>query len=111
MVLVKGRWERDDDTTRVLASEIAPIEIVRERLASKVAITLSSPTHNKETFARLWDVLMKHKGDRRVAIELRDPDHHLRVTIDVNPQIRVRPSERLVAEVEKVCGSGSVTLQ
>ena len=111
MVLVKGRWERDDDTTRVLASEIAPIEIVRERLASKVAITLSSPTHNKETFARLWDVLMKHKGDRRVAIELSDPDHHLRVTIDVNPQIRVRPSERLVAEVEKVCGSGSVTLQ
>jgi len=33
------------------------------------------------------------------------------VTIDVNPQIRVRPSEQLVAEVEKVCGSGSVTLQ
>jgi DNA polymerase-3 subunit alpha len=111
MVLVKGRWERDDDTTRVLASEIAPIEIVRERLASKVAITLSAPPHNKETFARLWDVLMQHKGDRRVAIELRDPGRHLRVTIDVNPQIRVRPSERLVAEVEKVCGSGSVTLQ
>jgi DNA polymerase-3 subunit alpha len=111
MVLVKGRWERDDDTTRVLASEITPIELVRERLASKVAITLSAPPHNKETFARLWDVLMQHKGDRRVAIELRDPDRHLRVTIDVNPQIRVRPSERLVAEVEKVCGSGSVTLQ
>jgi DNA polymerase-3 subunit alpha len=111
MVFVKGRWERDDDTTRVLASEIAPIEIVRERLASKVAITLSAPPHTKETFARLWDVLMQHKGDRRVAIELRDPGHHLRVTIDVNPQIRVRPSERLVAEVEKVCGSGSVTLQ
>ena len=111
MVLVKGRWERDDDTTRVLASEIAPIEIVRERLASKVAITLSAPQHGKETFAQLWDVLLQHKGDRRVAIELRDPGRHLRVTIDVNPQIRVRPSERLVAEVEKVCGSGSVTLQ
>ena len=54
---------------------------------------------------------MQHKGDRRVAIELQDADRHLRVTIDVNAQIRVRPSERLVSEVEKICGAGSVTLR
>jgi len=111
MVVVKGRCERDDDTARVLASELSPIEAVRERLASSVAITLLAPRHDRETFMRLWDVLMQHKGDRRVAIELRDPDHHLRVTIDVNAQIRVRPSERLVSEVEKICGTGSVTLR
>ena len=34
---------------------------------------------------------------------------HLRVTADVNG-IRVRPSERLVSEVEKICGTGSVSL-
>jgi DNA polymerase-3 subunit alpha len=111
MVVVKGRCERDDETARVLASELVPIEIVRERLASSVAITLSAPRHDRETFMRLWDVLMQHKGDRRVAIELLDPDHHLRVTVDVNAQIRVRPSERLVSEVEKICGAGSVTLR
>jgi DNA polymerase-3 subunit alpha len=111
MVLVKGRWERDDETTKMLATEIVPIEIVRERLASSVAITLSAPPHNRDTFMRLWDVLLQHKGDRRVAIELRDPGHHLRVTIDVNAQIRVRPSERLVAEVEQLCGAGSVSLR
>jgi DNA polymerase-3 subunit alpha len=111
MVLVKGRCERDEETARILAAEIAPIEIVRERLASSVAITLSAPRHDRETFMRLWDVLMQHKGDRRVAIELLDPDRHLRVTLDVNAQIRVRPSERLVLEVEKICGAGSVTLR
>lgn len=111
MVLVRGRWERDEETTRVLASEIAPIEMIRERLASSVAITVSAPHHDRETFLRLWDVLMQHKGDRRVAIELLDPDRHLRVTIDVNAQIRVRPSERLVSDVEKICGAGSVTLR
>jgi DNA polymerase-3 subunit alpha len=111
MVLVKGRCERDDETARVLAAEIAPIEMVRERLASSVAITLSSPRHDRETFVRLWDVLMQHKGDRRVAIELLDPERHLRVKIDVNAQIRVRPSERLVSEVERICGAGSVSLR
>ncbi|MGH7341506.1 MAG: hypothetical protein ACREKH_13530, partial [Candidatus Rokuibacteriota bacterium] len=94
-----------------LAAEISPIEIVRERLASSVAITLSAPRHDRETLMRLWDVLMHHKGDRRVAIELLDPEHHLRVKLDVNAQIRVRPSERLVSEVEKICGAGSVTLR
>jgi len=111
MVLVRGRSERDDESARILAAEIAPLEIVRERLASSVAITVSAPRHDRETFMRLWDVLMQHKGDRRVAIELLDPDRHLRVTIDVNAQIRVRPSERLVSEVERICGAGSVTLR
>ena len=111
MVLVKGRLERDDESTRILASEIAPIAIVTERLASSVAITLSAPPHDRDTFMQLWDVLMQHKGDRRVAIELREPDRHLRVKIDLNAQIRVRPSERLVSDVEKICGTGSVTLR
>ncbi|MBF8300130.1 MAG: dnaE, partial [Acidobacteria bacterium] len=111
MVLVKGKLERDDESTRILASEIAPMTIVTERLASSVAIVLSAPPHDRDTFMRLWDVLMRHKGDRRVAIELREPDRRLRVTIDVNAQIRVRPSERLVSEVEKICGTGSVSLR
>ena len=111
MVLVKGRCERDDESVRVLVSEIVPLEIITERLASSVAITLSAPPHDRDTFMQLWDVLMQHKGDRRVAIELCDPDHHLRVTLDINAQIRVRPSERLVAEVERICGAGSVSLR
>lgn len=111
MVLVRGKMERDDESARILASDIAPIAIVVERLASSVAITLSAPPHDRDTFMRLWDVLMRHKGDRRVAIELREPDRHLRVKIDVNAQIRVRPSERLVSEVEQICGTGSVSLR
>jgi DNA polymerase-3 subunit alpha len=111
MVLVKGRSERDEESSRLQASEIAPIEIVRERLATSVAITLSAPRHDRETFVRLWDVLMQHKGDRRVTIELQEPTRHLRVKIDVNAQIRVRPSERLVSDVEKICGAGSVSLR
>jgi DNA polymerase-3 subunit alpha len=111
MVLVKGRLERDDESSRILATEIEPLEIVTERLASSVAIRLSAPLHDRETFLRLWDVLLQHKGDRRVAISLQDPERHLRTTIDLNAQIRVRPSEALVTEVERICGSGSVTLQ
>jgi DNA polymerase-3 subunit alpha len=113
MLLVTGRLERDDDSARLLASEIQPLEQVRERLARAVAIRVSMPPHDRGTFERLWDVFAHHKGDRRVAfdIDLQEADRHLRVTVDVNAQIRVRPSEHLVSEVERICGEGSVRLR
>ncbi len=113
MVLVKGKFERDDESARILATEIAPLEIVRERLARSVAIRLSTPPHGRETFEKLWDVLSHHKGDRRVAfdVELQASSGKLRVTVDVNSQIRVRPSEQLVSDVERICGAGSVSLR
>jgi DNA polymerase-3 subunit alpha len=111
MVLVKGRLEGDDESTRILASEIAPISTVTEQATSSVAITLSSPPHDRDTFMQLWDVLLQHKGTRRVAIDLIEAERHLRVKIDVNGQVGVRPSERLVSDVEQICGIGSVTLR
>jgi hypothetical protein len=84
--------------------------MVRERLAKSVAIKVSMPPHNKATFEKLLDVLAQHKGDRRVAFVIHEQERHLRVTADVSG-FRVRPSERLVADVEKICGAGSVSLR
>jgi DNA polymerase-3 subunit alpha len=109
-VIVHGRFERDDESVRVLATEIAPIEMVRERLAKSVAIRLSMPPHGRATCEQLLELLAQHKGDRRVAFVILENDRHLRVTADVSG-IRVRPSERLVSEVEKICGAGSVSLR
>jgi hypothetical protein len=86
--------------------------MLSERLATSVAITVTTPPHDRATVERLWDVLAQHKGDRRVAltIEMRPPLKPMRVRVDVHGQFRVRPSDRLVADVERVCGRGSVTL-
>ncbi len=113
VVLVKGKFERDDESARIVAAEISPIELVRERLTTSVAIRLSTPPHDRGTFERLWEVFAHHKGDRRVAfdVELQAHSRRFRVTIDVNAQIRVRPSEQLVSDVEKICGAGSVSLR
>jgi DNA polymerase-3 subunit alpha len=108
-VLVHGRFERDEETARLVAAEIAPIEQVRERLTTELAIRVSSPPCDRTTFERLLELLARHKGDRRVAFVIDEPDRHLRVTADVRG-IRVRPSELLVSEVEKICGAGSVSL-
>ena len=112
MVLVRGKLERDDETVRILAAEIVPLESLRERLAKEVAIRVKMPAERR-VFEELGEILSRHRGDRRVSFDLEVPSdpRKLRVRADVSAQIRVRPSPALVAELEKVVGQGAVSLR
>jgi DNA polymerase-3 subunit alpha len=112
MVLVRGKLERDDESVRILASEIAALDSVRERVAHEVAIRVTMPA-TRGVFEQLGEIFSRHRGDRRVSFEIELPAsaHRLRVKADVSSQIRVRPSASLVAEVEQVVGLGSVSLR
>jgi DNA polymerase-3 subunit alpha len=112
MVLVRGRLEKDDESARILATEIAPIESVRERIAREVAIRLTGPT-DRHVFQALGEIFARHRGDRRISFDLELPASpaRLRVRADVSSQIRVRPSSSLIAEIEQVVGQGSVSLR
>jgi DNA polymerase III subunit alpha len=112
MVLVRGKLERDEESVRILATEIAPIDTVRERLAREVAIRVKMPA-GRTVFEQLGEVFSRHRGDRRVSFEMEVPSEakRLRVRADVSSQIRVRPSPALVAEVEQIVGPGTVSLR
>jgi DNA polymerase-3 subunit alpha len=112
LVLVRGKLERDEETARILASEIAPLDSVRERLAREVAIHVRHPV-DRGLFETLGEIFSRHRGDRRVSfeIELSAVPKHLRVRAEVSSQIRVRPSPALIAEVEQVVGAGAVELR
>ena len=115
LVLVRGKLERDDETSRVLASEILPLDSVRERVAREVAIRVKMPA-DRELFEALGVVFSRHRGDRRVSFEMEVPqgtasNKPLRVRADVSTQIRVHPSATLIAEVEQIVGLGAVSLR
>ncbi len=112
LVLVRGKLERDDDTSRVLAAEILPLESVRERVAREVAIRVKAPA-DRRVFEALGEVFARHRGDRRVSFEIEVPstEKPLRVRADISSQIRVRPSSTLISEVEQIVGHGAVVLR
>ena len=112
MVIVRGRLEKDDESAKILATEIAPIETVRERIAREVAIRVTGPA-DRHLFQTLGEIFARHRGDRRISfdIELPSASTRLRVRADVSSQIRVRPSSSLIAEIEQVVGQGSVSLR
>src|SRR5207247_3706893 len=59
LVLVRGKLERDDESVRVLASEIAPLDSVRERLSREVAIHLRRPA-DRGMFEALGQIFARH---------------------------------------------------
>ena len=111
LVLVRGKLERDDETVRLLATEILPLDSVRERVAREVAIRVKMPA-DRRVFEALGEVFSRHRGDRRVSFEMEVPssDKPLRVRADVS-QIRVRPSSTLISELEQIVGQGAVVLR
>ena len=112
LVLVRGKLERDDETSRILASEIAPIESVREKLAREVAIHLRKPA-DRGTLEALVAIFSRHRGDRKVSfdVETGEAPNRLRVKVDLSSQIRVRPSPALIQDIEQVVGEGAVELR
>ena len=109
LLLVRGRFERDEESSRLQATEVLPLSLLRERLSRGVRIRLKAETP-RETIGRLWDVVAEFRGDRPLAIEVivNGGATHTIVRMDVNPSIRVRPSEQFVTAVERLCGPGTV---
>ena len=112
LVLVRGMLERDDEAVRILASEVAALDTVRERIAREVAIHLKKPA-DRGTLETLGEIFSRHRGDRRVSFEVEtgEAPNRLRVRVDVSSQIRVHPSSKLIADIEQVVGAGAVELR
>ena len=110
MVLVRGKLEAGEDAAKVLASEIKPLSALNEALSREVAISLKSPS--RSMFEAVAEVLLRHRGDRRVRfdLEVRDLPRPMRVRLELGT-VQVRPSEQLVADLERLCGVGAVKLR
>jgi DNA polymerase-3 subunit alpha len=111
LLLVRGRFERDEENSRFQCADILPLSALRERLSRGVRIRLKA-TCPRETIEALWELMTRHRGDRPVAVEveMNGGSRHVIVRAEVTQSIRVRTSEQFVADVESLCGPGSVTI-
>ncbi len=111
LLLVRGKFERDEENSRFQCTDMMPLALLKERLSRGVRIRLKA-TCPRETIEALWELLPKHRGDRPVAleVEMNGGARHVIVRADVTSSIRVRTSEAFVADVERLCGPGSVTV-
>ena len=110
LVLVAGKLDKDEETARIMADDIRPIESLDTSVVRTLSIHLSSPQHDRSTLEALADLFTTHRGSGpvRVQLDLTERTPALRVRARLT-EARVRASEHLVLAVEKICGEGTVS--
>jgi DNA polymerase-3 subunit alpha len=111
MLLVRGKYERDEESSRIVVSEMTPLDVIREKAVKAVEIRLAGKVLVKNALRDLAGVLERYPGDRRVSVvvEVRNGGAPMRVRAATAR--RIKPSDLFVRDVEAVCGAGSVMLK
>lgn len=110
MLLVRGKYERDEESSRLIVAEITALDVVRDRAVRGVEIRLRGAGLGREAMRSLASVFERHPGDRPVSfvVELNGAKA---LRVRAATARRIRPSEHFVRDVEAVCGTGSVQLK
>ncbi len=111
MLIVRGKFERDEETGKMVAAELSSLEAARERAVREVQIRLAGEGGSRESLRSLVQVFERHPGDRRVSfvVEVKGVDRGLLVRAATSQ--RILPSEGFVRDVESVCGAGAVSMK
>ena len=110
LVLVTGKLDKDEETARLMADEVRPIETLSGAVGRTLSIHLTSARHDRRTLQALADLFQVHRGPSRIRLQLdlteRTPPLRVRARLT---DVRIRPSEHLAQAVEQICGEGTVS--
>ena len=107
-VLVKGKPEVGEDTGKVLASKIVPLDEVKQREAGSMTVRIPPDSFFEDTVPHLRELLEHHRGECDLLFELDRGEY--KVLFRPHPFLRVEPSSELVTSLEAMCGEGTVSL-
>jgi len=106
VVLVKGRLDRREDTPKIVANDLFPMDEVY-KLISSVNINLSGIREN--LFETLKELLTRYPGRIPLYLHLDTPAKS-RVHLVVGDGLFVSPSDKLVQDIESLLGEDRVSL-
>jgi DNA polymerase-3 subunit alpha len=106
-LLVSGTLEVGEDRPKVIADSLLPLEEARERRAHGVTIRVPAVGMEEEVLQRLRQILERFRGDLPLTLELLHPQLY-RLTLRVEPSLRLGPNRELTASVEELLGKGAV---
>ncbi len=106
VVLVKGRLDRREDTPKIVANDLFPMDEVY-KLISSVNINLSGIREN--LFETLKELLTRYPGRIPIYMHLDTPAKS-RVHLVVGEGLYVSPSDTLLQDIESLLGENRVSL-
>ncbi len=109
IVFLTGRIGFRNETASLRVSTVVPVEKARELLTGSVRLTLSSAGLEEDLLREVQDVIRSHPGPCPVLFEVETPGG-VKVVVRTGSEHFVSPSERFLADIEGVLGTGHVGL-
>ncbi len=108
VLFIRGKVDTKGEEPSVIVSEAIPIEEAYERLTRRVTVRLNCVGLEEETLEALKEILYENAGECPVVLDFREDGQKTSLMVDRN--LFVSPSEKLVAAVDNLLGSGCVAL-
>ena len=108
-LIVRGTVDQSEQGSKIKGTSIALLTDVKKRSTTRMDIRLNATGLTRDELIKVKDILLRHRGDIPVVLRLQNPTRSDSV-ISVGREIRVAPSDGLIAEIESLLGTGAVTL-
>ncbi|MEE9258733.1 MAG: DNA polymerase III subunit alpha, partial [Nitrospinaceae bacterium] len=109
-LLVKGKVEAEGNLPKLLADEVFLLSETKKHWKGKVHIHFRTPGLGKETLLAVKEILAAHKGMNETFLHFDFPDNKTKI-VTVEPDLRIQPSDEVVAQIETVLGDEAIRFE
>jgi DNA polymerase-3 subunit alpha len=102
-LLIQGTAEVDDNTSKIIAKEIASLESLREQSVKAIELDLPKETISQNLLEEIRSIFFRYPGDCAVFFRV-NMDDSKAVIIAAHDHYKVLPCEQMIEEVEAITG-------
>ncbi|MBU4306000.1 MAG: DNA polymerase III subunit alpha [Candidatus Omnitrophica bacterium] len=108
VVVVKGKLDYRENSPKIIASDVIPIESVSRVMVESLNLSISPLDLKQKIFYKIKDIIQLHPGKTPIHLAVSDKEGK-RVKIQANTCVEV--SNTLISELEKILGKEDVLVK
>jgi DNA polymerase-3 subunit alpha len=108
-LIVAGQLDKSEQGNKIKALRLHLLSDVKKKGATRMDVRMNATGLTQDDLLKVKEILLRYKGDIPVFLRLRNPSGKESL-ISVGRDVRVKPDEKLVSEIESVLGAGAVSL-
>ena len=109
-LLVTGNVKIEEESAKILASEVVPLAEASEKMTRRVHFRCASSDLDPRRLTAFKDLLKRHRGSCEAWLHVSNPPH-TETVIALPKDCRVAANERIVSAAEKLFGYSVVTFE
>ncbi|MBU0991865.1 MAG: DNA polymerase III subunit alpha [Proteobacteria bacterium] len=106
-VIIEGEAKREENTVKLFAENIVPIEKAEETWAASISINIDADKAEEGAFIQLTDIIKKYPGTCPVFVNLRFPGKY-ETALELPDNLKLNISQAVIREIDTLIGYRSV---